>query len=93
MELGATDLAAEQTVQAAVTVPVVGEGIGMLSEGDRGVTTDRVPEAAAAAAPRVREAAGEASAVAAEAVAGAEAVVDVVDKDRITQGETDRSWQ
>lgn len=87
MELGATDLAAEQTVQAAVTFPVVGEGIGMLSEGDRGVTTDRVPEAAAAAAPRVREAAGEASAVAAEAV------VDVVDKDRITQGETDRSWQ
>jgi hypothetical protein len=77
MELGLTEVvAAEVTVLAAVTFPAVEEETAMLSGAARRATTGPVLVPAAAAAHRVREAAGEVVGV----EVGAVAVVDVVDE-------------
>jgi hypothetical protein len=60
MGLGATDLAVGEIVWEAVTFHGAEEGTAMPSEAAPVAMTDPVLEAAAAAAPRVREAAGEA---------------------------------
>ena len=95
MGLGAaTDLAVGEIVSAVVTFHAAEEGTGMLSEAAPVAMTDPVREAAAAAARRVYEAAGEASAVAVEAVVAAVAVADVADKHpNLFKEQTDRSWQ
>jgi len=77
MGLGAIDLAVGEIVWEAVTSHGAEEGTAMLSEAAPVAMTDPVPEAAAAAAPRVREAAGEAVSAGVEAEVGAAAVVDV----------------
>jgi hypothetical protein len=80
MGLEATEVAAGEIVWAAATFPAAEEGTAMRSGAAPVAMTGPVLEAAAAAAPRVREAEEEASAVAAEAVAAAEEA-DVADEE------------